>query len=477
MTEPRYNPRIFRAYDIRGVADRDLDDGTIYRIGRAFAAEIHARGLLDRVAVGRDARLSSPRIREALVRGLCDGGVDVLDVGIVPSPVLYFAAYMREVGGAIMVTGSHNPAEDNGLKLLLDKGAIYGDAILRLRAAVEAGDAALPPAARGRTARPIAVLRPYCDQQRLLVQLGPRKIKMVVDAGNGPTGPIAPDLLRSLGIDVIEIYCDLDGRFPNHHPDPTVEENLRDLQAAVVQHGADLGVAYDGDGDRIGVVDEHGQVIWGDRLLALLARALLREVPGAAIVGEVKCSDVLFDDIAAHGGRPIMAAVGHSLIKARMKAEGALLAGEMSGHIFFAHRYFGYDDAIHATLRLLEILSNEVRPLSALAAELPATFATPELRLPCDDDLKFDVVASVLARYRASHEVVDIDGARVRFAAGWGLVRASNTGPVLVLRCEARSQADCDAIEAELRAAVLQATVELAARQRSAEAATPESAT
>lgn len=476
MTEPRYNPRIFRAYDIRGVADRDLDDAIVRRIGRAFAAEIHARRLLDRVAVGCDARLSSPRIHSALVRGLCEGGVDVVDVGIVPSPVLYFAAYMREVGGAIMVTGSHNPAEDNGLKLLLDKGAIYGADILRLRAAVEAGDAALPPVTTGRTTRPMEVVRAYCDQQRLLVQLGPRKIKVVVDAGNGPTGPIAPELLHSLGVDVIELYCDLDGRFPNHHPDPTVEENLRDLQAAVRQHGADLGVAYDGDGDRIGVVDENGDVIWGDRLLALLARALLREVPGAAIVGEVKCSDVLFDDIAAHGGRPIMAAVGHSLIKARMKAEGALLAGEMSGHIFFAHRYFGYDDAIHATLRLLEILTHEERPLSALATALPATFATPELRLPCDDDLKFGVVAAVLARYRASHEVVDIDGARVRFASGWGLVRASNTGPVLVLRCEARSQADCDAIEAELRLAVQEAAATLEAGAGDSEIAAQDAA-
>lgn len=451
------NPRIFRAYDIRGVADRDLDDATVGAIGQAFATVVRERDLLPQVAVGRDARLSSPRIHAALVAGLLRGGVDVLDVGIVPSPVVYFTAHTREVGGAIMVTGSHNPAEDNGLKLLLGKNALFGEDIQRLRELVVSGAFATGSG----TARPIEVLRPYCDQQRLLAHLGERKLKVVVDAGNGPTGPIAPELLESLGVEVVPMYCDLDGRFPNHHPDPTVAENLVDLQAAVAAEGADLGIAYDGDGDRVGVVDERGTIIWGDRLLAILARAVLREVPGATIVGEVKCSDVLFDDIAAHGGRPVMAAVGHSLIKARMKAEGALLAGEMSGHIFFAHRYFGYDDAIHATIRLLEVLSNDPRPLSAIAAELPATAATPELRLDCPDDIKFAVVDRVRDRYAATHQVNAIDGARIRFQDGWGLVRASNTGPVLVLRCESSNQDRCDAIEAELRAAIADAIAEL----------------
>ena len=461
------NPRIFRAYDIRGVADRDLEDATVGAIGQAFATLIRERDLLPQVAVGRDARLSSPRIHAALVAGLLRGGVDVLDVGIVPSPVVYFTAHTREVGGAIMVTGSHNPAEDNGLKLLLGKNALFGEDIQRLREVVVSG--AFSTGAG--VARSIEVLRPYCDQQRLLAHLGERKLKVVVDAGNGPTGPIAPDLLRSLGVDVVPMYCDLDGRFPNHHPDPTVPENLVDLQDAVAAHGADLGIAYDGDGDRVGVVDENGTILWGDRLLAILARAVLAEVPGATIVGEVKCSDVLFDDIRAHGGRPVMAAVGHSLIKARMKAEGALLAGEMSGHIFFAHRYFGYDDAIHATVRLLEVLTHDPRPLSAIAAELPPTAATPELRLDCPDDVKFAVVDTVRDRYQGTHEVNAIDGARIRFADGWGLVRASNTGPVLVLRCESSSQRGCDAIEAELRGAIRDAID--ACQQRSAAGATP----
>lgn len=452
------NHAIFRAYDVRGVADRDLDDDTVRRIGQAFGTWIRRAGLLGQVAVGRDVRLSSPRIFAALTDGIRRAGIDVLDVGVVPSPVLYFAAHTREVGGAIMVTGSHNPAPDNGLKILVGKNALHSGDIQRLRAMAEAGDF---EQGQGQL-RTIEVVRPYCDQQRLLAMLGPHRRKVVVDAGNGPTGPIAPGLLTSLGFEVISLYCEPDGRFPHHHPDPTVADNLRDLQAAVLAHGADVGIAYDGDGDRIGVVDERGGILWGDRLLAILARALLREVPGAAVVGEVKCSDVLFDDIAVQGGRPIMAAVGHSLIKARMKQEGALLAGEMSGHIFFAHRYFGYDDAIHATIRLLEVLTEDTRPLSVLAAELPPSVATPELRLECPDDRKFAIVEHLREAFAATHEVVSIDGARIRFADGWGLVRASNTGPVLVMRCEAGTAEACDRIEMTLREAVARADAALA---------------
>ncbi len=451
------NPHIFRAYDIRGKADRDLPDDVVRAIGQAFATVIVRRGLLRQVAVGRDARLSSPRIRDALSEGLRAGGCDVLDVGLVPTPLVYFAAHTREVGGAVMVTGSHNPGDENGLKMVIDKAALFGDDIAELQRIAREGDFEHGTGID----RGIEVVRPYVDQQKLMVEFGPRRLKVVVDAGNGPTGPLAPGLLEDLGIDVVPLYCELDGTFPNHHPDPTVEENLLDLRAAVAAHGADLGVAYDGDGDRIGVLDEQGNVVWGDRLLALFARALLAEVPGAAIVAEVKCSDVLFDDIAKHGGRPIMGQVGHSLIKARMKAEGALLAGEMSGHIFFAHRYFGYDDAIHATLRLLEILTHGEAPLSALLADLPATVATPELRLDCPDAHKFAIVAHVRDQFAGRLPTVDIDGVRVRFDDGWGLVRASNTGPVLVMRCEASTAEACAANEAILREAVARATMEL----------------
>lgn len=453
------NPHIFRAYDIRGKAERDLPDEVVRAIGQAFATLIRRRGLLARVAVGRDARLSGPRIRDALAAGIRAGGCDVLDVGLVPTPVVYFAAHTREVGGAIMVTGSHNPPDENGLKMVIDRAALFGDDIAEL--ARIAGEADFEQGEG--IERSIEVLRPYIDQQRLLAELGPRRLKVVVDAGNGPTGPIAPGLLESLGFEVIPLFCELDGTFPNHHPDPTVEENLLDLRAAVAAHGADLGVAYDGDGDRIGVLDEKGTVVWGDRLLAVLARALLKEVPGAAIVAEVKCSDVLFDDIERHGGRAIMGQVGHSLIKARMKVEGALLAGEMSGHIFFAHRYFGYDDAIHATIRLLEVLTHSEQPLSALLADLPPTVATPELRLECPDAVKFAVVDHVKAAMAARYPTHDIDGVRVRFADGWGLVRASNTGPVLVMRCEASTAVACDANEAVLREAIAKARTELGA--------------
>ena len=283
----------------------------------------------------------------------------------------------------------------------------------------------------------------------------------MIDAGNGPTGPIVPGLLSQLGCQVTGMYCEPDGRFPNHHPDPTVAANLVDLQRAVRSSGADLGVAYDGDGDRIGVVDERGEIIWGDRLMVVLSRALLQVEPGATIVGEVKCSQTLFDDIKAHGGAPVMSRVGHSLIKAEMKERGALLAGEMSGHIFYKHRYFGYDDATYATCRLLEILSRHDGPLSSLLSGLPETFSTPELRLDCPDAIKFEVVARVRERFQQSHEVIAIDGARVLFDDGWGLVRASNTGPVLVLRCEAQSPEALAEIRGALENAIATAKEQL----------------
>lgn len=444
------NPHIFRAYDIRGVADRDLPDELVFAIGRSIGTEVYARKLPPLLAVGRDARLSSPRIFAALTSGLHAAGVAVLDLGVVATPMLYFAAFTLEVGGGLMVTGSHNPAEDNGIKMTLGKSSVHGEQIQLLRQRIESG---VFHHGTG-TTTPIDIGRPYADYLVGNLRLGPRKLKVAVDCGNGPTGMFSPQILKRLGAEVIALFTEPDGRFPNHHPDPTVEANLADLKRAVAEHGCDLGIAYDGDGDRIGVVDERGQVLWGDKLMVVLSRALLAVAPGAAIVGEVKCSQTLFDDIAARGGRPILSKVGHSLIKQRMKDEHALLAGEMSGHIFYQHRYFGYDDATYTSGRLLEILSNTLQPMSALTDGLPQTFATPELRLGCPDAKKFAVVDAVAARYKATHEVIDIDGVRVVFADGWGLVRASNTGPVLVLRCEATTPERRDAIVAELSTAI-----------------------
>lgn len=448
------NPNIFRAYDIRGVADADLTDALARDIGRAIGTTVHLRGLRPVLAVGRDARLSSPRLHAALIQGLLDTGVSVRDVGVCATPMIYFAAFTLEVAGGVMVTGSHNPPGDNGFKITLDKMSLHGDEVQALRRLVETRQFADAGPA---VCTAIDIHHPYVDWCVNNIELGPRKLKVVVDAGNGPTGPVAPQILRRLGCEVIELFTEPDGRFPNHHPDPTVEENLLDLRRTVLEHGADLGIAYDGDGDRIGVLDERGGILWGDKLMIILSRALLAEVPGAAIVGEVKCSQTLFDDIRQRGGRAILSKVGHSLIKDRMKREGALLAGEMSGHIFYKHRYFGYDDAMYTTCRLLEIVSRDPRPLSAFLADVPTTYATPELRLACPDAIKFQVVQAVAERYRATHQVIDIDGVRVVMSDGWGLVRASNTGPVLVMRCEAQSRERRDAIEAELRDAVAQA--------------------
>jgi len=454
------NPDIFRAYDIRGVADRDLDDAGVTALGRAFAtlARRHTpAGAAPRVAVSRDCRLSSERLFAAFTGGLLSAGAHVVDVGIGSSPILYWAAHHLGTDGAVQITGSHNPADHNGFKMMLGTSTLHGDAITELRDLVAAGAPVAPGPPGDLTHREL--LADYVDDIASRVHLA-RRLRVVVDGGNGTGGPPAVALLERLGVDLIPLYVDMDGRFPNHHPDPTVEDNLAPLRAAVLAHGADLGVAYDGDADRIGVIDDQGQVLWGDRLLILLARDILAAHPGAAIVGEVKCSRTLFEDIAARGGRAIMSRVGHSLIKARMKAEGALLAGEMSGHIFYRDRWHGFDDAVYVTARLLEILARGHAPLSALLADVPVTHVTPELRVDCPDAVKFAVVDRAVAHFRADHPVVDIDGARVDFGDGWGLVRASNTQPVLVLRAEAETPEALDRIRATLETFLVAASAE-----------------
>jgi phosphomannomutase/phosphoglucomutase len=456
---------IYREYDIRGVVGTDLTFDVVERIGAAYGTTVRRAGG-SKVTVGRDVRDHSTPLRDRLAAGIASAGVEVVDLGVCPTPLLYYSLFHLAVDGGVMITGSHNPPEFNGLKMCVGREAIYGDAIQALRRLVESGDRE-----RGRGARSdYAIIPPYLkeltDQFVGRVKVNGRTpLRVVVDSGNGVAGLVAPALLRAIGCEVVELYSEPDARFPHHHPDPTVLDNLRDLIAAVGRRQADLGIAYDGDADRIGVVDERGDVLWGDRLLALLAGPVLADHPGAPVIAEAKCSQVLYDEIARRGGRAVMWRTGHSLIKARMKDLGAPLAGEMSGHLFFADRYYGFDDAMYASCRVLELLVREGRPLSALAANLPRTVVTPEIRVDCPDDRKFKVVAGLQAFFRDARakprafplpilEVIDVDGVRVRTPHGWGLVRASNTQPVLVLRFESDTEAHLSEIRSAIEARV-----------------------
>ncbi len=444
------NPNIFREYDIRGVADRDLSDEFARDLGRALGTFWRRDGAA-RVGLGRDCRLSSPRLHAELLTGLLETGLAVVDIGVVPTPLLYFAVFHHDLDGGVQITGSHNPPGDNGFKMMLGKGSLYGGDIRTLRSMVERKDFDLPG---GGTVETHDVLPAYAGFVRGNIRLERTDLRFAIDAGNGAGGPTALAAMKALGLSPIPLLCEMDGRFPVHHPDPTEPHNLEMLVQTVRDKGLELGIAFDGDADRIGVIDARGEVIWGDRLLILLARDLLARQPGAAVLGEVKCSQTLYDDIAAHGGRPILWKTGHSLIKSKMKEEGALLAGEMSGHIFFADRFFGFDDAVYAALRLLEIVASSPRPLHELLEDVPTTYVTPELRVECPDDRKFELVGRVLEHYRRTHRVVDVDGARILFEDGWGLVRASNTQPVLVMRFEARTAERRDALRAEVEATV-----------------------
>jgi phosphomannomutase/phosphoglucomutase len=426
------NPYIFREYDIRGKAPDELGEEAAYVLGRSFGTYFQERGA-SFVALGRDCRSSSPFLAEALRRGLTSTGTTVVDLGMVPTPLLYFSLHHLAVDGGIQITGSHNPPEYNGFKVCLGTATLYGEEIQKIRKITESG-----VFAEGRGGLENEEILPsYLERVLGGVKAGSVNKKIVVDAGNGVGGLVAPLLYERMGIQVVRLFCEPDGRFPNHHPDPTIPENLDHLIRKVAETGSDLGLAFDGDADRIGVVEKEGRIIWGDQLMIVFARDVLKEHPGAKIIGEVKCSQALYDDIEKHGGIPIMWKAGHSLIKGKMKEEGALLAGEMSGHLFFADRYFGFDDAIYAGARLLEILTRDERSLQAHLSDVPVFVSTPEIRLGCPEEKKFDVVRRLVDDFKKQYKVIDVDGARVLFDDGWGLVRASNTQPVLVLRFEA----------------------------------------
>lgn len=435
------NPQIFREYDIRGIAGEDLDENDVVLIGKGVGTYLKRHGKTA-INVGRDCRVTSDRYTAKVIEGLTSTGCHVTDIGVCPTPVLYFSIHHFAKEGGVMVTASHNPGKYNGFKLSMGTASIHGEQIQAIRRLIDAGDFET-----GQGECDIAdAVTPYNAHLLDHIKLA-RPLRVGVDAGNGTAGVVAVPLMRELGCEVHDLYCDMDGTFPNHPADPTVLKNMADLITLVKNEKLDMGIGFDGDGDRIGVVDENGEIIYGDRLMIIYAREILSRKPGATFVSEVKCSKVMYDDIEKHGGRAIMWKTGHSLIKAKMKEENAALAGEMSGHIFFADGYFGFDDATYAALRLMEIVAKESRPLSSFLKDIPQTFNTPEIRVECPDQIKFDIVKKVTAYFKERYDVIDIDGVRVLFDDGWGLVRASNTQPALVLRFEAMTEERLEEIQ------------------------------
>ncbi len=428
------NPYIFREYDIRGIVDKDLTDEVVNHLGKAYGTYVRRHGF-ENVVIGYDGRQSSPHLKEVLIEGILSTGCHVTELGICPTPVLYFSIFHLNKEGGIAITGSHNPPEYNGFKICVGKETIFGSQIQELRRLIETQDYETGQGSLDR----YDIIPDYLNFLKENITIK-KSHKIVLDAGNGVAGLTAGRIFEMLGCEAICLYCDVDGTFPNHHPDPTVMANLEDIINTVRDQQAEVGFAYDGDGDRIGVIDEKGNILWGDQLLIIFARDILKEHPGAKIIGEVKCSQLLFDDIAKHGGVPIMWKVGHSLIKGKLKEEKALLAGEMSGHIFFADRYFGFDDAVYASLRFLEIMDKTGKRPSELIADLPKTYSTPEIRTECPEEIKFKIVKMAQEYFPKHYKTVTIDGVRIIFDDGWALIRASNTQPVLVLRFEAHSE-------------------------------------
>ncbi|HZS60772.1 MAG TPA: phosphomannomutase/phosphoglucomutase [Gemmatimonadaceae bacterium] len=442
-------PQIFREYDIRGLVGSELDADTARDVGRAFAVYLDSVNLHGPIAVGRDNRPSGDALRDALVAALTESGVDVVDVGVVPTPTLYWALERLGVAGGVQITASHNPAPYNGFKLCVGTNALYGDDIQKLLVIVEQGRR-LTPSKPG-SVRSEAILDPYLDD--IVAHIGPlaRPLSIALDCANGVGSLVGPKLMERLGVRVTQcILCTSDGNFPKRQPDPSQAKNLVDLQNAVRATSAQVGIAVDGDADRIGVIDEHGEIVWGDRVLAIYARDVLSRNPGKPIIFDVKCSEALPQAITAAGGKPFMWRTGHSLIEAKMHEVHAPLAGELSGHMYIADGWYGFDDALYSAARFLSIMASTGKTVTQLLDGIPVYPSTDEIRVDCPDDKKFDIVNRAIAHWRANHTVVDVDGARVLFDGGWGLIRASNTQPAIVCRFEAHTQDRLNEITSEM---------------------------
>ncbi|MGB9838984.1 phosphomannomutase/phosphoglucomutase [Thermovenabulum sp.] len=444
----RFNPNIFRQYDIRGVVGEELTENVAETLGKAFGSFSIKKGE-KLVVVGSDNRLSSPSLKKAVINGLLSTGCDVVDLGTVVTPVFYFARIHYKINPGIMVTASHNPPQFNGFKVAFGHATLYGEDIQYIRKLMEEGNFE-----KGNgTLKCIDPTEDYINDITSRIKLS-RPLKVAIDCGNGTASFIAERLFTRLGAQVYPLYCDSDPNFPNHFPDPVKPENMQDLKNLVLKGNLDLGIGFDGDGDRIGVVDDKGQIIWGDMLMILFWREILPKHPGATAIVEVKCSQALVEEITKLGGNPIFYKTGHSLIKAKMKEIGAIFTGEMSGHMFFADEYYGFDDALYAAARLLRILSNTEKKLSELLSDVPKYYSTPEIRVHCSDEEKFDKVQEVKKYFSGRYEIIDIDGARVIFPDGWGLVRASNTGPELIVRCESKTPEGLEKIKEEIKRAL-----------------------
>lgn len=427
------NKQIFRECDIRGIAESDFTPDLLQRFGRAFGSRVIRNGGKN-ITIGRDVRQTGRFFFDNIVEGLLSTGCNVIDLGIVPTPLLYFSQYQSDVDAGLMITGSHNPPEYNGIKIIIDKKTVWGTEIQKIAGEMEEGNFCI---GFGKIQNS-NIVEPYMNMMKEKVKFS-RPIKVVIDSGNGCGGLVAPPLFRELGCDVIELFCEPDGNFPNHHPDPTIEENMEHLKQAVIDNQAELGIGYDGDADRIGIVDNNGKYLIGDQIIFIYIKEILERVRGVKMVIDIKCSKILVEYIKYYGGIPIWSPSGHSIIKENLNEEKAQFAGELSGHMFFADDYFGFDDAIYASVRMLQIIDRCKQPVSSLLNGVSDICITPEIRLNCPDERKFQIVDDVVDYFKKNFHVIEIDGGRINFGSGWGLIRASNTQPAIVLRFEAES--------------------------------------